>query len=650
MPRSKNVSPRRAGLASVLAIVLIAGAAMLLDVAPEDCLPVALQLSSSTEKASGNPDAPKAMDLIVIDYNGSRREFDLGGRKGCATLSLSSVTSGTAERGLSSSDWTAVTGEQSKPHVWLPTSSAWVSLWQHEKPDTAPAADDFESLAQSPLVLAMPRSKAGRFKEGLADANLSFNWSVLGQLLQEGKPLQWGQPGLLSHGSPQWKGFSLRKDDPVESTSGLFALIAVAKAATGMRVTAAELPEYLRRIERLVPNDINPDGTQMMRDLRYEARCGRPDWGDRTSAVIVQESLMYQYDADSLGGSPKSSTPCPAGGSGGDEPDDLVPIYSTTNWVMDHPFVPLPDLTAAQRAAADDFLAFLRSRTAQQRLAESGLRDKDGKRFPESGLTALNDRTGDERVMLPESVTAPPGLAVQGPEIAAIRDRWLASRKPVHLMVLIDESGTMARDGSITGKNRIDEVRGALHRAQAWLGRNDEFAIVGFAAKSKKNGGTLGPDPRDLCKNVCVDPVRWEGFEESRFKSAVDNLQVRKAANDTPLFQAIMGAQQQVAQRKAAAGKAGADDIYAVVVMTDGVDDYWGQSADDVLNNPREDIRSIPVYPVCFGITDDQAEPLDRILKATTGLDSLSVDVAGTKGSLSGAFVSAFSNAVRSSY
>ncbi|MEU4222276.1 substrate-binding domain-containing protein [Actinoplanes sp. NPDC026623] len=644
------MSPRRVGLVGVLAIVLVAGAAVAANRALKDCLPVTLQLSSSTEKASGNPDAPKAMDLVVKDYNDAHREFGLGGEKGCATVRLSSVSSGTAERGLSSSDWTTVTGEQFKPHVWLPTSSAWVSLWQYEKPDTAPEGDDFESLAQSPLVLAMPREKAERFKAGLADAGLNFNWSVLGQLLEDGKPLQWGRPGLLSHGLPQWKGFSLRKDDPVESTSGLFALIAVSKAATNARVKEAELPEYLRRIERLVPNDIDPDGTQMMRDLRYESRCGLPDWGGRASAVIVQESLMYQYDANSLGGEPKNSTPCPSGSSGADAPDDLVPIYSTTNWVMDHPFVPLPGLTAAQRAAADDFLAFLSTPGAQERLANSGLRDRNGRRFPKLGLTELNERMGDAGVVLPESVTAPPGLAVQGREIAAIRDRWLASRKPVHLMVLIDESGTMAEDGSVAGRDRIAEVRSALQRAQAWLGRNDEFTIVGFAAKSRKHGGTKGPDERELCRNVCADPVRWEDFEQNRFESAVGNLKVRTADNDTPLFQAIMGAQQQVARRKAAAGRAGADDIYAVVVMTDGVDDYWGQSADDVLDNPREDIRSIPVYPVCFGITADEAEPLDRILKATTGLDSLSVGVAGTKGSLSGAFVSAFANAIRASY
>jgi Ca-activated chloride channel family protein len=650
LPRFENVSPRLVGLVGVLAIVLVSGAAVSVNRALKDCLPVTLQVASSTEKASGNPDAPKAMDLIAIDYNGSGREFDLGGEKGCATVRLSSVSSGTAERGLSTAEWTTVTGERSRPQVWLPTSSAWVSLWQHEKPDTAPTAGDFASLAQSPLVLAMPRGKAESFKEGLADAGLTFNWSVLGRLVQDGEPLRWGGPGLLSHGAPRWKGFSLRKDDPVESTSGLFALIAVAKAATNAQVSDAALPEYLRRVERLVPNDIDPDGTQMMRDLRYESRCGSPDWGDKASAVIVQESLMYQYDADSLGGEPRSSTPCPSGSGGAGAPDDLVPIYSTTNWVMDHPFVPLPGLTAAQRAAADDFLAFLRTPRAQRRLADSGLRDADGRRFPGSGLTELNERLGGAGVVLPESVTAPPGLGVRGSEIAAIRDRWLASRKPVHLMVLIDESGTMAYDGSIAGRDRIAEVRDALRRAQAWLGRNDEFTIVGFAAKSRAHGGTRGPDERELCRNVCADPVRWEGFEQGRFESAVDGLRVRKTDNDTPLFQAIMGAQQQVARRKAAAGRAGADDIYAVVVMTDGVDDYWGQSAGDVLGNPREDIRSIPVYPVCFGITADEAQPLDRILKATTGLDGLSVDVAGTKGSLSGAFVSAFSNAIRSSY
>lgn len=638
------------GLASVLAIVMVAGTAAMMVNAPRDCQPVTLRVTSSTEKASGHREAPKAMDLIMIDYNAAHRVFDLGGERGCATVEVSSVSSGTAERGLSTSAWTTVTGERSKPHVWLPTSSAWVSLWRHEEPATAPPAGGLESLAQSPLVLALPRSKATRFQEGLAEARLSFNWSVLGQLLHQGKPLRWGQPGLLSHGSPQWQGFSLRKDDPVESTSGLFALIAVAKAAAGARVSDAELPEYLRRIERLVPSDINPDGTQMMRDLRYEARCGRPDWGGETSAVIVQESLMYQYNADSLGGAPRGSTPCPSGSDGGGTPEDLLPIYSTTNWVMDHPYVPLPGLTAAERAAADDFLAFLRTPAAQRRLAEAGLRDKDGKRFPEAGLTELNDRKGDRRVPLPESVTAPPGFAIQGSEIATIRDRWLASRKPVHLLVLIDESGTMARDGSVKGRDRMTEVRGALRRAQAWLGRNDEFAVVGFAAKSRKNGGTKGPDARNLCANVCVDPVRWEGFEQASFESAVGDLRVRKTDNDTPLFQAIMGAQQQVAQRKAAAGGAGADDIYAVVVMTDGVDDYWGQSADDVLTNPREDIRSVPVYPVCFGITAGEAAPLDRIRKATTGLDSLSVDAAGTTGSLSAAFVSAFANAVRPSY
>ena len=170
------------------------------------------------------------------------------------------------------------------------------------------------------------------------------------------------------------------------------------------------------------------------------------------------------------------------------------------------------------------------------------------------------------------------------------------------------------------------------------------------SSDSRENGGTAGPDDKDLCRNVCVDSTPWATFDQARFQTAVAKLHVQERDNDTPLYQAIMGAQQQVAQRRAEAGAAGANDIYAVVVMTDGVDDYWGQTEQVVLDNKRKDIRSVPVYPVCFGITAEQAEPLDRILKATTGQPGLSVDVLGTSGSLSGAFVGAFSNAVRPSF
>ncbi|MET0495192.1 MAG: substrate-binding domain-containing protein [Actinoplanes sp.] len=646
MPRSHNVNPRLAGLASVLAVVLVATGVVVVLEMLKKCSPVVLQVSSSTEKAAGRTGPPKAMDLIARDYNAAKRRYDLDGGQGCATVEVSATSSGTAERGLAT-DWAGVTG-QPQPQVWLPTSSAWVSLLRHERPGAAPPAADLESLAQSPLVLAMPKSKADSFKAGLREAGITFDWSVLGQLVQNGKPLQWGQPGLLSDGDPAWQGFSLRKDDPVESTSGLFALIAVSKAAAGARLSDAEIPEYLRRIERLVPSDINPDGTQMMRDLRFEARCGSANWGAGAGAVVVQESLMYQYDTDTLGGTPNTATPCPAGRTS--VPEDLVPIYSSTNWVMDHPYVRLPNLTPAQRAAADDFLTFVRSADNERPLAEAGLRDRAGRQFPDAGLTDLNNRMSDEGDLLPDEVTAPPENTLRGAEIAAIRDRWLASRKPVHLLVLIDESGTMKKKSEITGKSRMAEVHSALQRAQAWLGRNDEFAIAGFAAKSRANGGTAGPDDKDLCRNVCVDSTPWAPFDQARFQAAVAKLHVQEQDDDTPLYQAIMGAQQQVARRKAAAGAAGANDIYAVVVMTDGVDDYWGQTEQVVLDNKRKDIRSVPVYPVCFGITAEQAAPLDRILKATTGQRDLSVDVLGTSGSLSGAFVGAFSNAVRPSF
>jgi Ca-activated chloride channel family protein len=639
-----GVKSRLTGLAGVLAVVLAAVVVVFaVRPRPEPCRHIALQLSSSTEKASGVPESPKAMDEIVRAYHAAHRTFALADGDGCADISLTALTSGTAERALAT-NWTGRTGQQRRPDVWLPTSSAWVALLRHEQPGAAPEPQPGDSLAQSPLVLAMPRSKATAFEQGLRDNGDAFDWSLLDRLVVDGKPLQWGQDGLLGHGKPRWRGFALTKDDPVESTSGLFALIAVAEAAAAGGVPDAAIPEYLRRVERLVPDVIDPDGTQMMRTLRFKARCESPDWGDATSAVIIQESLMYQYDTDNLGGIPNSRTPCPSGVPA--TPEDLVPIYSRTNWVMDHPFVRLPGLTAEQRAAADDLLAFIRTEPARRYLAAAGLRDGNGERFAAGGLTDLNTRIGGGAEVLPQRTVAT-GPALDGAAIAAIRDRWLASRKPVHLLVAIDESGTMNDPGSVPGRSRMAEVRDALKRAQAWLGRNDEFSVVGFAARSKEHGGTKGPDPQDLCRHVCTGPDTWKAFDDAEFGAAIGGLTVREQDNDTPLYQAIMGAQQRVAARRQAAGGERADDIYAVVVMTDGKDDYWRQSVREVLDNPRADVAAVPVYPVCFCVEPGQAAPLEQILRATTAEQDLELDV--TK-SLSAAFAGAFATAVRPSY
>lgn len=639
-----GVKPRLAGLAGVLVVVLVSTVVVVvLRPGSEPCRRIPLQISSSTEKASGVPESPKAMDHIVRAYHAAGRSFAVADGRGCAEVALSALTSGTAERALATS-WTGRTGEQRRPDVWLPTSSAWVSLLRHERPGTAPELGPDDSLARSPLVLAMPRSKALAFRRGLADAGVTFDWSLLARLVVDGKPLRWGRDGVLGHGRPEWGRFALTKDDPVESTSGLFALLAVATAAAADRVPDAAVPEYLRRVERLVPGVVDPDGTQMMRTLRWEARCGSPDWGAGTSAVIIQESLLYQYDNDNLGGAPNARTPCESGVPG--TPEELVPLYSATSWVMDHPFVRLPGMSDDQRRAADDLLAFIRTAPAQRFLADAGLRDAGGNRFPAGGLTDLDTRLGGGAEMLPQRTTATaPGLG--GAEIAGIRDRWLASRRPIHLLVAIDESGTMREPGSVPGKNRMAEVRDALRRAQAWLGRNDEFSITGFAARSREHGGTKAPDPVDLCRHVCTGPATWQPFDETRFGAAADGLAVREDDNDTPLYQAIMGAQQRVAARKKAAGSAGANDIYAVVVMTDGKDDYWSQSVREVLDNPRADVAAVPVYPVCFCASAGQAAPLQQILRATTDETDLQVDV--TK-SLSAAFAGAFASAVRPSY
>jgi hypothetical protein len=299
-------------------------------------------------------------------------------------------------------------------------------------------------------------------------------------------------------------------------------------------------------------------------------------------------------------------------------------------------------MSAEQRAAADDLYAFIRGWPgARKVLAESGLRDGNG------DLDGLSAQVGDGQVELPEHVE-PSATQLGGAAIAKLRDSWLASRKPVHLLVAIDESGSMGQPGTIPGADRMTEVRDALRSARAWLGPHDEFAITGFAAKARRQGGKLGPDATDLCLHVCTAPDRWQPYAQGTFTAATGGLAVRRENNDTPLYQAIMGAQQRVAARREALGPAHAGDIYAVIVMSDGEDDYWDQSHRQVLDNPRADVRGIPVYPVCSCAATAAHVPfLAEILRGTTGRRSLELDVTR---SMPAAFAGAFAAAVRPSF
>jgi Ca-activated chloride channel family protein len=110
--------------------------------------------------------------------------------------------------------------------VWTPASSSWAVLVQQnlaagDRPDIV--GTQRESIAQTPLVIAMPRPMA----EALGWPDKQIGWRDLSELARSPK-------GWAAKGHAEWGRFKLGKTNPHYSTSGLNATIASYYAATGL--------------------------------------------------------------------------------------------------------------------------------------------------------------------------------------------------------------------------------------------------------------------------------------------------------------------------------------------------------------------------------------------------------------------------------
>ncbi len=176
-----------------------------------DCLQLAV--TASSEKAA-------LLGELAADYNDT--DPSAGGE--CVNVVVTSKSSGATMDALSRGWDEALDGP--RPDVWSPAASSWVVLLRQrtaaaDRPDLVPA--EYENVAWSPLVIAMPRPMA----EALGWPKAQIGWETLFDLAED--PEGWG-----AYGHPEWGAFKLGKTNPNFSTSGLHALLGSYFAATGL--------------------------------------------------------------------------------------------------------------------------------------------------------------------------------------------------------------------------------------------------------------------------------------------------------------------------------------------------------------------------------------------------------------------------------
>lgn len=533
-----------------------------------NCTP--LNVTASSEKAA-------LLSGVADEYN--RANHSVAGR--CVDVRVTSQASGASVEALARGWNERVDGP--RPDVWSPASSSWLVILRQrtaaqDRGDLVPK--DTPSIAQTPLVIAMPKPMAQ-----------ALGWPD--------KPLGWGdvlalardRSGWGSHGHGEWGRFKLGKTNPNFSTSGLNATIATYFAATGRStdLTAKDIADpkvvgYVKQIENSVVHYGDTTLT-FLQNLYSESRRGLGM--TYISAVTVEEKSVWDYNQGNPSGDPKTL------GSQGKPSVPLVAIYPKEGTLLsDNPYVVLTAewVDDTKRAAARDFLDYVRQPAQQKRFTDAAFRSSDGK--PGAPISRDNGLLPDRGL----TVIEPPPPSV----LDKIAKSWSALRKRARVLMVIDVSGSMGESVPAAGKSKLDLAKAAALKAVTELAPGDELGLWTFST------------PQDGAAEPWTElvPIGSVATVLPAFRAKVTDL---APGGGTALYATTRGAA--VTMRNSLA----LDKINAVVLLTDGKNDY---SPDNDLTGLVADLSgedastSVRVFPIAYG---DQADlgVLQKIAQAS---------------------------------
>jgi Ca-activated chloride channel homolog len=494
----------------------------------------------------------------------------------CYGILVAPMASGVAESRLADADWDPSWGQA--PDAWTPAASTWLQLLREDRsaqdrPDILPEAAP--PVASTPIVVAMPEPMA----RALGWPDTPLGWADLAALARD--PAGWG-----AKGHPEWGAFKLGKTNPNISTSGLSATVGLFVAATGTandltldNVKDPRVRTFVGDVEQSVAHYGDTALTFLTNLQRADGAGAALGY---VSAVTVEEKSMLDYN---------NGNPTGDRSSDGERTNPRVPLVAVYpregTLVSDNPFAVLraPWSTRQKQDGATDFLAFAREPAQQSMFTDAGFRSADG----DVGA-AVKD---SEFVRADMGV---PTLSPPGPQVlSAVRATWGEIRKKARVLLVLDVSGSMGESAG-SGKSRLQLAQAAAVHGLSQLSDADEVGMWAFPFEKQVYWRHFDLDP--------LGPKRRE---------MINRIEALYPAGGTPLFAVTRQAVEEVSRT------ARPDMINAVVVLTDGVNDYEGDS--DLAGLIRQLTESaseggVRVFTVAYG-KDADVDTLTKISEAS---------------------------------
>ncbi len=445
-----------------------------------------------------------------------------------------------------------------KAHAFSPASGAYVTIlndrWLSVPGHTKPLCSPGEPVVLSPLVIAMWKPMA----QALGWPTKQLGWKDL--LRVNSNPKGWA---AFDH--PEWGSFKLGHTHPEFSNSGLLAILAEAYAGakktrnlTGQDLEAKDTQAFIRSVESTIVHYGKSTGF-----FADKMRARGPSY---LSAAVLYENLVIESY-----GTPSSAEP------------PIVAIYPVegTFW-SDHPYAILdaewvgPD----EREGAEAFLAFLKTKAAQQRALQLGFRPADATIPIASPVDA--DHGVDPKQ---------PQTLLEVPDAAGLKkllEVWQTAKRNADVVMIFDKSGSMHGNPLAQAKQGAKTFLESLHDA-------DQVALIFFDHQIYPPVGpvTLGKGRTQLLSRL--DTVIAEGGTALYDATA--------AAYDLALAHA----------------REDRSRIHALVVMTDGRDEHSKTMTLPALKQKLSGEDSpVRVFTIAYGEQADQ-HILEAMAEAARG-------------------------------
>lgn len=460
---------------------------------------------------------------------------------------------------------------QIQPDIWSPAGNVWLTLlnqgWllHHTGFIVGTGATDTPSLVKSPVVIAMWKPEA----EALGWPDKPISWNEIAQLSVNPK-------GWAAYGHPEFGDFKFGHTHPDYSNSGLDAVIAENYAAvkkvrglTADDVTNAQTQDFVANVESSVIH--YGDSTGFFADKMFK---NGPSY---LSAAVMYESLVVQANDGKT--YPHLAYP-------------VVAIYPQEGtFYSEHPFAVLHGswMTPAKEASALAFRNFLLSAQQQAKALRYGFRPANLAVPLASPVDSEHGVRADE----PKTLLQVPDATI----VNLMKASWDKQRRKVDVMLILDRSGSM--NDTVGGVSKIAAAKGGMAEFVGLLGDSDGLGITVFS------------DQADV-----LTPISALGPKHQAVNAMINGI---VAGGNTRLFNTI-------AERVQALKDSPSKHIKAVVVLTDGMDNFNLLTVDQLVKQiapTSEDTNageSVKVFTIAYG-SDADVTSLQKIADASGGAE-----------------------------